>query len=299
MRGFRSTVCIIFGISLLGYGVTTYTWTKQKDVEGPVITMEQETLTVSIEDNLKTWLEGISAHDDQDGDVTDSLIIENISKFSDDKVRQVSIVAMDSSYNVTRVKRNIKYTDYHAPKVTLKTPLRIPVGTDIKEVQKYFEVEDCIDGQILYRMQQYYIEEDEIDTAVAGFYPMGFSVRNNAGDTTKFVATIEVYNKEEKNKPSIELKDTIVYLEKGEKFKPKDYIKKVIVNEREYINTKEQKLVNFDVESDEYNKFDFDLLDIKNPVNTQKPGWYEVEYTVKDIYKNERKVFQLVCVEEE
>ena len=69
----------------------------------------------------------------------------------------------------------------------------------------------------------------------------------------------------DKTKPTIELTQSEITLDSGEQFTPKDYIKKV---------------------EDNYDQLSSDNVVIKNTVDTNKDGDYEVEYQLKDQHGN-------------
>ena len=68
-------------------------------------------------------MSGVKAIDEVDGDVSDTLVIENHSKISDDNKINVTYAAYDKSNNVAKVTRIIEYTDYQLPQFKLNKPL--------------------------------------------------------------------------------------------------------------------------------------------------------------------------------
>lgn len=309
MIWFRRGVIVALVISTIAFTVSMRLWWQGYDVEAPMITMEDTEIEVSINDGEEILLEGISALDTIDGDVTDLLMVENISDFSSDMSREVSILSFDKSNNVTTATRTISYSDYTEPRFSLRSALRIATGDDVADILSYLSVEDCIEGDISEWIQQYYVGDSVIDTSVSGYYPMIFSVFNSMGDSVEFQATIEVYDAtKEADKPEIMLSEYIIYLENGETFEPKDYIQKVIYNDATYIRSSEGKLEDLSyepVQGDEeleevaasYPTFDMDQIAIINEVDTSVSGWYEVSYTLTNVYGDERVVYLGVCVE--
>lgn len=309
MIWFRRGVIVALVISTIAFTISMRLWWQGYDVEAPVITMEDTEIEVNINDGEEVLLEGISAFDTIDGDVTDLLMVENISGFSSDMSREVSILSFDRSNNVTAVTRTISYSDYAEPRFSLSSALKIAAGDDVTDFLNYLSVEDCIEGDISEWIQQYYVGDSVIDTAVAGYYPMTFSVFNSMGDSVEFQATIEVYDAtKEADKPEIELSEYMIYLENGEVFEPEDYVQKVIINEATYIRSSEGVLedlsyepVQLDDELEEvevsYPTFDMNQIAIINEVDTSTSGWYEVSYSLTNVYGDERVVYLVVCVE--
>ena len=94
----------------------------------PVISGSGDVIQVSVEDPQEKLLEGMAAEDDRDGDVTDSLVVQEISEFDDEGKRTVHYAAVDDSGNVSYYSRVMQYTDYQAPVFSLSAPLRFPMG---------------------------------------------------------------------------------------------------------------------------------------------------------------------------
>lgn len=78
-----------------------------EDRQGPVISVPDESVTYKDGDNEEILLEGVTARDKRDGDVTDSLRIEKIQTDEDGAKVIVTYVAKDSKNNITKVKRII------------------------------------------------------------------------------------------------------------------------------------------------------------------------------------------------
>ncbi|MDO4332593.1 MAG: hypothetical protein Q4C58_07865 [Eubacteriales bacterium] len=76
----------------------------RQDRTVPVISFSEEPVIYSESMNEDQLLEGVTATDDADGDVSDTLVIEKIAETSDGKVI-VTYAALDSSNNVAKVSR--------------------------------------------------------------------------------------------------------------------------------------------------------------------------------------------------
>jgi len=92
-------------------------------------------------------------------------------------------------------------------------------------------------------------------------YKSVYSVTNGVKTKEKTLIVSVV----DKTKPTIELTQSEITLDSGEQFTPKDYIKKV---------------------EDNYDQLSSDNVVIKNTVDTNKDGDYEVEYQLKDQHGN-------------
>lgn len=80
-----------------------------KDWNGPDITVPQEELTYVAGSDTSALLNGVTAVDDRDGDVTSTVTVESIIPNEDQTGASVIYVAKDSKNNVTKATRLISY----------------------------------------------------------------------------------------------------------------------------------------------------------------------------------------------
>ena len=80
-----------------------------KDRNGPEITVPQEELTYVAGSDTSALLNGVTAVDDRDGDVTSTVTVESIIPNEDQTGASVIYVAKDSKNNVTKATRLISY----------------------------------------------------------------------------------------------------------------------------------------------------------------------------------------------
>lgn len=66
------------------------------DSRAPVIAMDSETIEVSCDATDEELLAGVTASDKKDGDVSDTLMVESLSDFTDTGKRTMTVVAFDS-----------------------------------------------------------------------------------------------------------------------------------------------------------------------------------------------------------
>lgn len=76
-----------------------------EDRTGPVITFENEPLIYKEETASEELLKGVSAIDDRDGDVSDTIRIDKIIELEEAKQVIVTYVAKDRSNNITKCNR--------------------------------------------------------------------------------------------------------------------------------------------------------------------------------------------------
>lgn len=245
-------VAVMFGITLSGELM-------DDTDQSPAISFGAESLTVSVEDDEDVLLEDVTAEDLEDGDVTESVVIESISEFEDDGSRTVTYVAFDSGDNVTKADRSIYYSDYESPKIILLTELTVTVGSQIN-LQNCIRVDDVLDGNITSLLQ---ITESDYSQYYAGDYKIALQVTNSAGDTSEAIFTIHCVEESSSSSMGIELTAYSAYVEKGDSFDPEDYIKSVSGT---------------DIRG---NALTADDVSITDSVNTDQEGQYTVIYEVE------------------
>ena len=129
MRRLRILTIVIFLIAAGFYGYSEREKRQEVDEEVPHIEMETDSITVSVEDDEKALLEGITATDKKDGDITDSLVIESLSNFIERGKRKMTVVAFDSDNHATKATREVIYSDYRYPRFEMEQALYFPLGT--------------------------------------------------------------------------------------------------------------------------------------------------------------------------
>lgn len=81
-----------------------------EDRKGPEISVPQEEITYVAGTDTSALLNGVTAQDNRDGDVTDTVTIESIIPNADQTGASVIYVAKDSKNNVTKETRTIMYS---------------------------------------------------------------------------------------------------------------------------------------------------------------------------------------------
>lgn len=293
-----------FILSVLFYTGVTVHEKIAGDHTPPVIKMDQDRILVHAGDESEI-LSGIHAEDDQDGDVTDSLLIENISIFLSNGEREVTIAAFDHYGNVAKAKRTIQYLDYKPSRITIHEPLNTQIS-DTASLLKKITVEDCLDGDLTQQLK--IVPESSSRITQGGSYPVRLQVSNSAGDTVDIPATIDFYDQSyQRPNGQFALKSYLIYLQKGEAFDPAAYLDTLQIyddiftwkeSERKFVYSSNAK--GDDIDGDAYtweNTIGLDKLDITNPVNTGQPGNYEVTYEFAYEENNAIKARLIVVVE--
>lgn len=229
MNKFRK---IWFGIVVLMVALFAAYCIREKmmtDSSGPVISAGEKEIQVSIHDGDDVLLQGMTAEDKKDGDVTDSLIVEKISGFYDDGKRMVTYAAFDSDNHISKVQRELTYTDYVSPRFSMSGSTRFRAGSNVN-IDTIISAEDCLDGDLSNKVKIHM--DTAINNRVTGIYPVKYSVTNSAGETVTLPLNIEIYESQG-NEVSLNLKTYLVYYT-GESIDYTDYLKSVQKGNQEY-----------------------------------------------------------------
>lgn len=232
-----------------------------EDTVPPVLSCDSQVLEVSVKSDRDKLLSGVTAIDDKDGDISDSIYIKSISKLVGKNTAKISYIVFDSSDNMATLSRTIRYTDYQKTHFTLTKPLIYNIGETITLKDRIIATDD-IDGDLTNAIK---VTTSALSNSSMGVYHITIQVSNSLGDTSMLPLPITIYSPSQYD-PYIILTNTLVYIEKGSDFEPIDYISSI--SEKRY----EDKPIT-----------DYDKVRIENTVNTEVSGVYDVTY----IYTND------------
>lgn len=220
-----------------------------QDNKPPRVTCESEELTVSVKDPADALFKGVTAKDGRSGDVTDTLVIEEMSSFTEEGTRIITYAAVDGSKNVGRCERVLKYKDYEAPRFDLKGSLCFTMGANVN-IFNAITANSSLDGDLSGNIK--YALEKTINTMEEGSYPIEFRVMDSGGKTVYLNTEVEILSRENAA-VMVVLDEYLVYIKKGSTFNPDKYYKGA---DREGV------------------------LTIKSNVDTKEAGTYYVDYIV-------------------
>ena len=235
------------------------------DTKAPVITAQDEAGVpeISVKDE-NALLQGVTAQDARDGDVTGSIIVERISSTGENGQILVTYAAFDSSGNVGKLQRPMRYTDYIGPRFSLTQPLVFSYGGQY-DVLNYVRAEDSMDGDIRHRIRTTQVSENALSEE--GTHEILFQVTNSLGDTEALVLPVQVQYAG-KYEGQLYLKQYLVYLKTAEPFDAQAYLQNVVYRGE---NTNLAGRVPGALK-----------LEVNHTVDTRTPGVYTVDYTVSD-----------------
>ena len=185
---------ILIAAVLFGLGYYYVQVHLQANNAAPVITVPEGDGVFSVSATEEDLLSGVSAYDNEDGDVTESVIIESISPLFDGKSRTVTYVAFDSNNNVTKLDRDITYSDYRSPVFTSDRHIYVPTG-DYTEILAQLSAKDVIDGDI---SDQIKLEVNNVSEGIPGTYSVQITVTNSCGDVAAENIVVTVTGEEER-----------------------------------------------------------------------------------------------------
>lgn len=222
------------------------------DNEAPVITCSQDNIQVSVADPEEKLLEGVTAGDQRDGDITDKIVVQSLSEFSEDNKREITYAVADKAGNVGYGKRTLEYTDYAEPRFNVDKPLLYSLGSTFN-VADGVSATGALDGDLTSKIK--YTVDKTISTTISSSYNVEFRVSDSAGRTSYLQTVLEVYDPSD-YQIEVELSQYLVYIGVNQGFDPNAYY------------------AGADTEAEEV------TLSIESTVNTAQPGCYYVDYNV-------------------
>lgn len=253
-----------------------------RDTQSPKISVPEGILEISVEATNAQLLQGVTASDKRDGDVTGSLIVERVGNVGPDHTAAVSFAAFDAAGNVAKASRKVLFTDYVSPRFSFTRPLVFVAGANF-DLQSFVKAQDMIDGDISHRVRATNRSGGTI--TAQGTYDVLLQATNSLGDTAELTVPVEVQAAGQYD-ATVTLTDYIVYLKVGESFSPKTYLERFTVG-RSPVSLQGVMPSYIDVE-------------IEGSVDTAVPGTYVVDYTVtsqKETVKNTAYTRLIVVVE--
>ena len=215
---------VVFSVVVFAvYGVNRVREAMTSDYVAPVIRAEQDAVFASVAVTDQELLTGMSAEDNLDGDVTDSMVVVSKSKFFQPGVRRVGYAAFDRNNNVGVYQRTLTYTDYVSPHFSLEQPLRFLDGSSNVDYLKYFTANDCLDGDLTSQIMITSGESRAVSDS-AKSQTVNLQVTNSAGDTAtlELEALSQDYNTFYQQAPA--LSEYLVYTGLGQRLSFSSYL---------------------------------------------------------------------------
>ena len=274
MRYVRIIVIAVSAVSLAIFGISVLIGLG-KDTSGPEIVSDREVLEIPCEYTQEHLMEGLSASDETDGDLTSEIIAGAFSRFIDEGVCNLTYVVFDSSDQPASLTRKVRFTDYRPPRFTLKEPLVFAEGEgSYAKAMERLGAWDVLDGDL-----DEWISQTDTDVSYQrpGAYTMSVEVSSSLGDTAVAALPVHVVSPERLG-VDIDLSEQIVYIGVGDSLDPAAYIPNVTAADGSYL--------------------DASGVSVESGVDTNTPGCYEVHYTAYDSRGNVGETWLTVIVGE-
>lgn len=238
----------------------------------PVINVPADNIELSVKCTQGELLKGVTAYDEKDGDLTDRVIVESVSRFIEPGVSKVTYAVCDSNNHVTSRTVLLHYTDYTPPRIHMTRSLCFGLYDHV-DVSSVISAEDAFDGDLKKELQ---LSSADYVTGTLGVFTINVSATNSRGDYINYDLPMYVESVEQ-NAPSIVLTEYVTYVRKGDSVDPMEYVGSV---------------------TDAYREDVSDSLEIVSEVDTAQPGLYAVHYYAEDKLERRAHVMLIVIVEE-
>lgn len=255
MKLLRLCVSVLFIIVLVIFVVFQFTQLSV-DKTIPQITVDGDRIEVSLDATDTDLLKGVRAYDEKDGDLTDKIIVESISRFIEPGISVVRYAVCDSDNHAAYATRTIIYSNYEPPRFSLSDSLLFNISQNIN-IRNILGATDSIDGDI---SRKVIITANEYSANIPGVYYISAKVSNSKGDmiTEQFPVYVEEISL---SAPEIELEQYISYISVGESFDIEGNVVSATSSVGEDLKSQ---------------------LNIDTNLDTSTPGMYEIHYRVTD-----------------
>lgn len=258
MKLLKGSLIALLIMMVLCYGTVTFMSLNESDHK-PVIKCTSDRLLISCMHTEADLLRGITAYDEEDGDITEDILIGNFSKFTKPGVCKIKYAVFDSEKNYAEYERNVEFYDYESPKITLTGPLIfIENSNSDYTLRNYLRATDSLDGEVSKHIK---IENLDVNYRNRGTYTVSVSLKNSFGDSVKLDLPIHVLENRKRGL-GISLTQPLIYIGQDEIIEPKNYIGSI---------WREQDSQILPLEDCE--------LEIKSGIDYSRPGVYQINYS--------------------
>ena len=257
MRVLRILISFLFVVVTITFTIFYTNVKKSTDHTIPTISVDEEIIEVSFKATEKELLKGVTAYDEKDGDISDKVIVESVSKFLDTGICKVVYAVCDSDNNVSNATRKIKYKNYESPVFSVTESLCYSIYDKI-DISDIIKAKDCIDGDI---SRSIVVTSDDFVGSVVGVFNIDISVTNSKGDVSTLKLPLVIEDRS-LSAPIINLSDYLIYAEVGEELDFESYVVNVTDIYEEEISA--------------------EGLRIETNANMSKEGVYSVHYYLTD-----------------
>jgi len=213
----RKVRIIILVFSIIVMAVFAGSWIyeyRTSDSTPPVIRADTDVLFLSVNSTQEDLLAGMSAYDNLDGDVTNTLVVVSKSKFISKGTQRVNYAAFDNNNNVGIYSRNVTYTDYVSPRFSVSQPMRFLSGSANYNYLQNVTAVDAMDGNITQKVKVTYGDVEAISDSIS-FRSINLLVTNSAGDSSVLPLNVTFEDNATYTTRAPALTDYVLYVQAG------------------------------------------------------------------------------------
>ena len=272
MRILRLATVALFAVTLLTFLIFFSVKKIGTDTTYPVLEIAEGVLEVDVNVTEEELLEGVTAYDKKDGDISSDIVVESVSRFTEGTQCVVTYAVSDSDNHVAKGTRNIRYKNYTSPKFAMSDALVFALGDKV-DILGVIGARDVIDGNI---SDKVVISATDYNDNAAGIYSLSVQVMNSKGDASYLDIPVYVENIS-LLAPEIELSEYLTYVKKGQTLDFNSYVSKITFQKGEVNDA---------------------TLKISTDCNFNVPGTYSVHYYASRADGHQGHTVLTVIVEE-
>lgn len=270
---FVKILTVLLTVVLLAANGVLLATSGELDTEAPELSVPDGVLELSVTATEEDYLQGVTARDNWDGDISDQVLLEHISQFTGEDTVKVTYGVFDRAGNGSTATRTVHFTDYTGPRIQLSKPLRYGLGWTVTLMDRITAWDD-LDGEITNKLR---ITSLNLSNDVEGIYRITVQVTNSLGDTVVQELPVMITDVTGST-PEISLTDYIIYVKQGEKLDLRQYIASV---------------------EDPASETDGSVsrVEISSTVDTAQTGTYEVVYSYQGVWETAKTIMTVIVTE--
>ncbi len=222
IRLIRVVLVVLFCIALVSAAALFFYVRTTEDNTPPEFHVEADLIEVSVTDPDAALLQGLTATDDRDGDLTEEIRIQTHSSFMGNAEFTVSYIVFDQASNYATYTRRARYVDYVSPRFELTRPMTFGVNETVR-FDGTVVVQDLLEGDISGRVK---LEKSTVVNTIPGTYQVVLSAANRMGDTVTLPLSVQIVDNS-RTRAQITLRDYLIYAHMGDELDYSQYLSKV------------------------------------------------------------------------
>lgn len=251
MRYIRIGTVVLFLIAAVIFGAAKWKGYASRNMSAPVISADSDSIEISVNYTEGDLLKGLKAWDEQDGDLTDQILVGEFSQFISEGVCNISYIVFDSANQPGVFRRRVVFSDYEAPVFTLEKPLVFRAGEGA-DAMALIGARDLLDGDLSSMVRE---KQNDISYLVPGSYTVSVEAANSFGAVSETALPVHIV---EEGKEILRPQEPILYISAGTQFSPEQYAAGLCTEEGIPVNAA--------------------IIQTESNINTEVPGVYEARY---------------------